>query len=238
MKQNQLVGTEPPGNPLSAEIEQLKRKLELLTGKVDAFEAILRSHLSGEIVEVQELSVLYKAQKKAKKQKRLEQKRKGKNYVEPVGLKTQKRPSETLCDNEEDLKEKKRLYREAMLHVHPDKYAMDGDKTDLATELTTRLVAIYQHEDLDALKAFHAHLFSHAELPLKDVLESGKVTLSASPHAYLVQEKEHLEKAIQTLKNKHTYHVLMTYKDPMTFVDELKEYYQDRIQKLRRRTRT
>ena len=53
MKQNQLVGTEPPGNPLSAEIEQLKRKLELLTGKVDAFEAILRSHLSGEIVEVQ-----------------------------------------------------------------------------------------------------------------------------------------------------------------------------------------
>lgn len=238
MKHNQLVHKEPTDHPLREEIAQLKQELDQLTGKVDAFEAILRSHLSGEIIEVQELSVLYKAQKKAKKEKRLEQKRRGKNYVDPVGLKTQKRPSETVMASEEDFKEKKRLYREAMLHVHPDKFAMNDDKIDLATELTTRLVAIYQHEDLGALKAFHAHLFSHVELPLEDALKSGKVTLSASPNAYLMQEKEQLEQAIHTLKNKHTYYVLSSYEDPMTFVDELKAYYQDRIQKLRRRTRT
>lgn len=238
MKQTRLVvGEQKSHSPLNEEIRQLKHELAQLKSRVDAFEALLRSGLTSEIIEVQELTVLYKAQKNAKKQKRLEQKRKGKHFVEPVGLKRQK-PSKMPDLSTEELQEKKRLYREAMLHVHPDKYAMNDDKIDLATELTTQLVAIYQHEDLDTLKAFHAHLFSHVELPLEDALKSGKVTLSASPNAYLMQEKEQLEQAIHTLKNKHTYYVLSSYEDPMTFVDELKEYYQDRIRKLRRRTRT
>ena len=238
MKQIQVVSQEQSNTILDGEIEQLKDELEQLTTKVNAFEATLRSHLSSEIIEVQELSVLYKAQKKAKKQKRLEQKKRGKNYVEPIGLKPTKRLTSAQIENAEDLKEKKRLYREAMLHIHPDKFALEDDKIDLATELTTRLVAIYNHEDLDALKAFHAHIFSQDTLQLKESFTRKDIKLAASPDAYLIREKQQLEEAIHALKSKHTYQVLVTYQDPMTFACELKAYYQDRIQKLRRRTRT
>ena len=92
---------------LEMEIAQLKHKLEQLTVKVNVFEATLRSHLSSEIIEIQELSVLYKAQKKAKKQKRLEQKKRGKNYVEPVSLKPQKSSVVAQLESEEDINEKK-----------------------------------------------------------------------------------------------------------------------------------
>lgn len=238
MEQNQLESQQQSDSTLKMEIAQLKHKLEQLTLKVNAFEATLRSHLSSEIIEVQELSVLYKTQKKAKKQKRLEQKKRGKNYVEPVGLKPQKSSVVAQLESEEDIKEKKRLYREAMLHIHPDKFALQDDKIDLATELTTRLVAIYNHEDLDALKAFHAHIFSQDTLQLKESFTRKDIKLAASPDAYLIREKQQLEEAIHALKSKHTYQVLETYQDPMTFADELKAYYQDRIQKLRRRTRT
>ncbi len=237
MKQSQVVSQQQSNTSLESEIARLREELEQLTTKVDAFEVSLRSHLASEIIEVQELSVLYKEQKKAKKQKRLEQKKRGKNYREPFDLKPQKRSATVRVEKEEDLKEKKRLYREAMLHIHPDKFALQDDKIDLATELTTRLVAIYNHEDLDALKAFHAHLFSQNTLPLKESLEDKNIKLEASPDAYLLREKEQLERAIDALKSKYTYHVLFTYKDPMTFLDEMKAFYQDRIQKLRRRTR-
>ncbi len=227
MKQNRLaVGEQKSQGPLNEEIRQLKHELAQLKSRVDAFEALLRSGLTSEIIEVQELTVLYKAQKNAKKQKRLEQKRKGKHFVEPVTLKRQK-PSKIPDLSTEELQEKKRLYREAMLHVHPDKFAMNDDKIDLATKLTTRLVAIYQHEDLDTLKAFHAHLFSQVELPLKDPAIGREIALAASPDAFLVREKEQLQKAILTLKNKQTYQVLTTYEDPSTFIDELRTYYQD-----------
>ncbi len=237
MKQSQVVSQQQSNTSLEAEIARLRDELEHLTTKVDAFEVSLRSHLASEIIEVQELSVLYKEQKKAKKQKRLEQKKRGKNYKEPVGLKPQKRSAIVRAEKEEDLKQKKRLYREAMLHIHPDKFALQDDKIDLATEVTTRLLAIYNHEDLDTLKAFHAHLFSQNTLPLKESLEDKNIKLEASPDAYLLREKEQLVRAIDALKSKYTYHVLFTYRDPMTFLDEMKAFYHYRIQKLRRRTR-
>jgi ribosome-associated protein len=46
------------------------------------------------------------------------------------------------------------------------------------------------------------------------------------------------EEKLGLAKNRQTYQVLTTYADPMTFVGELKAYYQDKINKLRRRTRT
>ncbi len=167
MKQDQLISAENSAqqqNSLKAQIAQLKLELEDVSNKVDAFEALLRSQLTRELIEIQELSVLYKAQKSEKKAKRLKQKRKGKKYVEPVGLKIQSQTrvvTPTLSDD--DLKEKKRLYREAMLHVHPDKFSMNDDKVDLATALTTKLVGIYKNEDLATLQAYHAYLFSNID---------------------------------------------------------------------------
>lgn len=241
MKQGQLIDTKKNTAQyatLKEHIAKLQLELSDISNKVDVFEAQLRSHLTAELIEEQELSVLYKAQKTEKKAKRLEQKRRGKRYVQPVGLKKQKQLDVAPSIDEEEVKEKKRLYLDAMLHVHPDKFSMNDDKMDLATELTTKLIDIYKNEDLATLKAYHSHLFSDAELTKNATQSLNKIELTLSPDAYLIQEKEQLEKKLNTVRKRHTYHVLTTYKDPSTFIEELKSYYQDRIHKLRRRTRT
>ena len=46
-----------------------------------------------------------------------------------------------------------------------------------------------------------------------------------------------LEKQLELTKTKHTYKVLTEYDNLLTFIDELKEYYKDRIFKLKKRTR-
>lgn len=239
MKEDQLIRTafsNVQSGSLHEQITDLQKELDDISSKVDAFEALLQSHLSNEIIEEQELSILYKAQKAEKRAKRLAQKKRGKNYVEPVGLKVQKQPSLASALNDEESKEKKRLYREAMLHVHPDKFSMNTDKVDLATELTTRLVEIYKHEDMATLVAFHAYLLKNSELT-DDEQSLQSIDRSVSPDAYLLMEKARLDKALAGVKSRHSYHVLTTYEDPSTFISELKTYYQDRIQKLKRRTR-
>jgi hypothetical protein len=54
---------------------------------------------------------------------------------------------------------------------------------------------------------------------------------------YLQQEKERLEKEIDLAKNHELFKVITEYKNPLTFVDELKEYYEGRISQLKKRTR-
>ncbi len=150
-------GQEPP--LLKAKINLLQKELNDIVQKITAFEAILRSHLTDEIIEEQELTVLYKKVQLAKKEKRQSQKKKGKNFKEVEGLKviSRKSSNSSIADNQ---KEKKRLYREAMLFVHPDKFSMHDDKIDLATEVTTKLIEIYQTGDLAELQIFHTHIFS------------------------------------------------------------------------------
>ncbi len=241
MKPNQLIPTKTKPSQdltLKEQIEVLQKELDEISNKLERFETQLSSQLTNELIAEQELSVLYKAQKAEKKDKRLAQKRKGKKYVEPVGLKIRTQSPKVPNLSEDDAREKKRLYREAMLHVHPDKFSMNDDKVDLATVLTTRLVEIYQYEDLATLRAYHTHLFSNAQLLEDSAASYRRVKLTTSPDAYLIKEKEQLEVSIESVKSKYTYHVLTTYKAPSTFINELRSYYQDRINKLRRRTRT
>jgi len=91
---------------------------------------------------------------------------------------------------------------------------------------------------LDHLRAFHAHLFGNSGLTIPHSDSRQKIEFTVSPNRYLLKEKEQLERALAEWKSKHTYRVLTTYSDPSTFVKELKLYYQERISKLRRRTRT
>jgi len=219
---------------LEEEIEQLKLELEAIEKETYAFEAMLRSHLCDLIIEAQELYVLFKEIKKKKKEKRLVEKKRGKNYKEPVSLIITKKTEKKLVFSEEQ-KEKKRLYREAMLHVHPDKFFMKENETDIATELTAKLIEIYKNESLGALQAFHSHIFEgNSSLALNDSAADIKVT---STKNYLQQEKERLKKAIDLAKNYQLYKVFTEYENPLTFVEELKRYYENRIFKLKNRTR-
>ena len=215
-------------------IKLLQQELEGIKKEIRNFEVLLRSHVSDLIVEAQELFILYKEIKKAKKIKRLEQKKRGKNYKEPKGLRIISKQKENVIPGEQQ-KEKRRLYREAMLHVHPDKFHMSEIESDIATNVTSRLIEIYKTESLETLQAFHAHIFSgNTNVVLGDA--ASKVEILSKDN-YLQQEIEHLEKEIDLAKNDHLYKVITEYEDPLTFIDELKEYYEDRVFKLRKRTR-
>ncbi|PKP28501.1 MAG: hypothetical protein CVU01_04070 [Bacteroidetes bacterium HGW-Bacteroidetes-18] len=219
---------------LKAKIILLQKELNDIEQKTNAFEAILRSHLTNELIEEQELTVLYKKVQLAKKERRFAQKKKGKNFKEVDGLKVIIKNSENATSIN-DQKEKKRLYREAMLFVHPDKFSMHDEKIDLATEVTTKLIEIYQTGSLSELQIFHTHIFSGNAM-LQFPINS-EINATSTADSYLQNELLKLEKQLQAAKNKLTYKVLTEYENPLTFIDELKEYYQDRIFKLKKRTR-
>ena len=51
------------------------------------------------------------------------------------------------------------------------------------------------------------------------------------------RRQERIEKEISLAKNHSLYKVITEYENPLTFIDELKDYYEDRILKLKKRTR-
>lgn len=219
---------------LKTRIKGLEEELRAVEQKTVSFENVLRTELGTMLIEVQELTVLYKQQKQAKKIKRLEQKKRGKNYKAPEGLKPTIQRSQTKQHNDTD-KEMKRLYREAMLHVHPDKFSMEEDQMDLATEVTTRLIEIYKSGDLKALASYHRHIFSGNALEGVKAKALGEG--QTQKDNYLEEEIIRLEKELTEAKGRHLYKVITEYEEPMAFLEELRVYYRDRISKLRRRTR-
>jgi hypothetical protein len=220
---------------LQEQIQVLQQELERIEKETLAFETILRSHVSDLIVEAQELFVLYKQIKEAKKAKRVAQKKRGKNYKESKELQVLPKHKKSVI-SPEDQKEKKRLYREAMLHVHPDKFYRSEKETDTATEVTSRLIEIYKTESLEVLQAYHVHIFKgNTQLLLHDAV-TPEIKIFSKDN-YLQLEKERLEKAIDLAKEDHLYKVITEYENPLIFVEELKSYYEDRIFKLKKRTR-
>ena len=219
---------------LKAKIKILQQELSELEVKISSFEAELRVHLINEIIEEQELTILYKKIKKAKKENRTLQKKKGKNYNEVKGLKIVSNKTKNSVDVN-DQKELKRLYREAMFYVHPDKFSMNDEKNDLATEITTKLIDIYKNGNLEELQVIHNHILSGNSL-LNTKNESTNYGWTKKD-TYLEKEIEKLISQIETKKKKDIFKVITEYKNPLTFIDELKEYYEDRIFKLKKRTR-
>ena len=216
---------------LKAKLKALQNELAVVLQKTTAFEITLHSHLENEIIEEQELTVLYKKLQQEKKQKRLAQKQKGKKFKQPIGLKIINKNKEASA-TVEDQKERKRLYREAMLFSHPDKFSMDEDKVDLATEITAKLIEIYKNGDLETLQNYHMHICSGNAF-----LELISVNNNIVKDIYLEKEIEQLIIKLDKAKNKHTYKVLTEYENPLSFITELKEFYADRIFKLKKRTR-
>ena len=222
---------------LQISIEAIKQELDTTTNKIEAFEDVLRLHLTDYIIEAQELNTLYKHQKRIKKDKRLAQKQRGKNYIAPTRLQTtaQEESSASLLDPETTLL-KKRLYREAMLQVHPDKFSLSPHEQESATEITTQLIHIYKHEDLTALQTFHAQIFSKS-LDLNLNTKAPRIPSISKTESLKLTLKQ-LEKELLILKSSELFNIISTYHNPLHFVDELILYYKDKIAKLKKRTRT
>jgi hypothetical protein len=222
---------------LQQEIRQLESLRETLKNELRSFEHVIHSQLDRAIARMSELNDLYKAQKNAKKAKRLEQKKRGKNYQEPTGLITNKSSGGKEAELElSDKEELRRLYKEAVVQVHPDKIAHGGEEGKIqdATALTAQLNGIYKRGDLEELIYFYQNVIL------------GNLSTGSTPHpkadskqriSSLIKKKEVLETEVAQLQKSFIYQVLKTYKDPLTFIDELRIQFQERIKQLERRTR-
>src|SRR4051812_36515151 len=108
---------------LEKEIASLEKTLSESEQKVNVFTAQIRNQLHSQIKRIQELVALYKKQKQEKKAKRLEQKKKGKHYQPPQSLPATQNARETGEKTPEPNQQNlKRLYKEAIVQVHPDKF--------------------------------------------------------------------------------------------------------------------
>ncbi|MBK6264959.1 hypothetical protein JKA74_07915 [Marivirga sp. S37H4] len=222
---------------LQFEIEELEKKLQQIGAEVWRFETLIRRQLSSEIDQIEELSDLHKQHKKEKKNKRLEQKKRGKNYKPPSQFPQANPPSLTVKKFDPvNQKELKRIYKEAVVQVHPDKISHNSELDQLqnASDLTARLNNIYKSGDLDELVYFYHHII------LKN--SSVKVSEVNAPDDQLRKDslqkkKGRLLAEIDQFQNSYSYQVLHTYKDPTDFINELQLQFVEKIKQLEKRTR-
>lgn len=231
---------------LKEDIRLLQLELDRIESMTDVFGTKIRTLFANEIVEEQELSILYREMQREKRDKRraIRNKQRGIKSVDTC-LSSPKDTAESSSEasvpsvkRSSDGKEVKRLYREAMLKVHPDRFAHEEELEDKAAEVTRQLIEIYQSNDLHKLKDYHAYIMSgHAILDNKlhgcNKSEHGSV----KGLSYLKKTKQTLEDELNKMKSEQLYIVLTTYSDPMTFMDEIRLYFDDRLMKLRKRTR-
>ncbi len=242
MDQSISKNEEAPDDPLGSlqkEIVGLEAELERLKKEVGAFEGEIYRRMQQQISRVRTLAALYKQQKKAKKAKRLEQKKRGKNYREPKQLKPLKEQGEAgIVLNGEEQKALKQLYREAVVQFHPDKMNHAGEEAEIqrATAITARLNSLYKQGDLDELLYFYQTIISGSEgrgrsAPTESVVDS------KARMASLKKKKKALEMQLEQIRSAYSYHVLMTYEPPLSFIEELRQQFEDRIALLEKRTR-
>jgi hypothetical protein len=219
---------------LELEIRQLEADLLDVEQKINAFTQLVRSRLASQIRLLNELTDLYKAQKEAKKEKRLDQKRRGKNYRPPTQILARQA---TLSLRPVTSDELKRLYKEAIVRVHPDKYAADDEQTSLrATEVTTELITLYQAGELDALRDYHEYILSGNAMAYVPFSRN----TSPDPQSlldFLTKKRDELRQRLTEMKESRLYEVLVTYEEPARFIEELRQAYAERIETFRKRTR-
>lgn len=235
----------PTHNDSTAEIAELEWEIAQLEGEllateeeINVFGAKLRAALAPEIARLEELSALYKAQKNAKKAKRQAQKMRGKNYQEPKGIKKTSSPSSpTPPSQDQDQDELRKLYREAIVQVHPDKFASaEPDLTEKAHSLAARLNSLYDAGDLEGLRDFHIHILSGNALS-HTPFEPQTVANPAALKVHLEKQRDRLRALLAETMENHLYHVLKTYPFPIDFLGELQIYFRDRIAVMEKRTR-
>jgi len=219
---------------LQDEIQALETELNRVQKDVQEFTRLIHVKLDPEISRIQELKALYKELKRQKKEKRLEQRRKGKNYQEPTGLAKQA-PTPSILPQQETNPLLRKIYKEAIVQFHPDKISHTGEEQAIAraTAITKELNRLYQSGDLDELVDFY-----QAILQGQPVLESDSPSTAPNiDRAFLLQKKQSLAKQLADLKGSYLYQVLMTYENPLLFIEELQEQFLVRIKVFEKRTR-
>ncbi|MGI4020052.1 MAG: hypothetical protein ACRYFA_00970 [Janthinobacterium lividum] len=223
---------------LEKEIALLESELLGLEATINIFQSEIQYALSTQIQRIQELTNQYKNQKQAKKLKRLEQKKRGKNYHEPVGLKTNHASFSTPnLVSAEEKQELKRLYREAIVQIHPDKLVdADEDLNERATAITIKLNEVYKSGDLEELNRLHEHIISGNALTYIPDQPENVHDLQAIL-LFLQDKKLKLQQLLAGIKTSAIYELWLDRKDIAELIAELKVQFEERIAVLQKRTK-
>lgn len=237
-----LPDKNPPFDPdtilfLEKEIAALEAELIALETEINIFQARIRSALSPQIQRILELTILYKNQKSAKKLKRMEQKKRGKNYKESLGLKiTNTSFNDTKSVSANDQQELKRLYKEAIVQIHPDKFVDANEElNERATAVTSQLIKVYKSGDLEELNRLHEHIISGNALTyIPDQPET--VNDPQAMMLFLQDKKRKLQKLLLEIQTSAIYGLWLKRKDIPALIAELKTGFAERILILEKRT--
>ncbi|RYE32462.1 MAG: hypothetical protein EOP42_09415 [Sphingobacteriaceae bacterium] len=223
---------------LEKEIALLETELLMLENSINTFQHKIQVILSRQIRRIQELTAVYKNQKQAKKQKRLEQKKRGKNYQEPEGLQiinTSFIGKNFISSDKQQ--QMKRLYKEAVVKVHPDKLVnADENLNKKATDITIQLNELYKNGDFEELSRLHEHIINGNALHYK---AEQPETISNLPALmlFLQHKKRKLEMLLQEIKTSGIYELWLSNRDFKVLTDELKLQFEARISVLEKRTK-
>jgi hypothetical protein len=224
---------------LEQEIASLEKELRETEIKVRTIKSQIQNRYHNEIIRIHELYSLYKNQKRIKKEQRLEQKKRGKNYKEPAGLKNivNKTPGDSTFthDNSHELK---KLYREAVVQVHPDKFINHSEQiSKRSLDLTIQLIDIYQSGNLEKLKLVHRHIMSgNAMMGFQEATD--KIPDPEAMKEFLVQKRTTLAGELTKVKDSYFYQVFTTGDNLSEFIENMAPQFYRRIQQLERRTRS
>ncbi|HSI91052.1 MAG TPA: hypothetical protein VK927_08045 [Adhaeribacter sp.] len=223
---------------LESEIARLEKELDRAEAELNGFTARIRAELRPQIIRMQELTILYKKLKASKKAQRLNQKKKGKNYREPLALKrTPHQPAAPETPQPQNHQELKRLYKAAIRQVHPDKFATEeAAKNERATALTMQLNEFYESGDLEELKGLYAYIISGNAMT-HEPYKPETISDPASLLVFLQKKQARLKQALEEIKVSELFNVLATYEQPLTFIPELKLQFEEKIRQLEKRTR-
>lgn len=222
---------------LEDQIAILEKELAEVEKAINAFEAQIRAALYEEISEINRLTALYKQLKQAKKDKRLLQKQKGKNYKPLQDIVVSKKADPTQKLDLQEANNLKKLYKEAVMQVHPDKFEeSDADVKERAHDLTAELIGVYKSGDIERLIALHDHIMSGNALSHVP-FEAASVVDHQALGVYLRTQRDALSIALEKLKSSYIYDVLQSYAQPLQFIEELRAQFVHRVQQLQKRTR-
>lgn len=214
------------------EIKELELDLANKQQQILRFEQLVQSKLNTQLLEIRKLEQLYKAEKKAKKAKRSLQKNKGKEINLPI----QPKMANATIKTPESSDELKKLYKEAIQLVHPDKFMNDAEQVDKASEITTELISIYKSGDLKTLKDFHEYIIFGN--PFQVAKEQDNNRLENIPKIdYLLKKRDKLAQELAELLNSDLYQILLSVTDETAFIDDLRIQFDERILTLLKRTR-
>jgi hypothetical protein len=224
---------------LEQEIASIEEDLKVAESQVRSIKSQIQSRYHNEILRINELYLLYKKQKQLKKVNRFEQKKRGKNYKEPVGLKKSATiKSADLINTTSETNELKKLYREAVLQVHPDKFANHPEQmSKRSQELTIQLIDLYQSGNIEKLKHMHRHIMSGNAMAGHQE-NTVKVPDPAAMKQYLIQKRDTIVNELKEIRESYFYRVFTTNNNVSEFIDNMAVQFYLRIKQLERRTRS